>query len=100
MSSQPVSHHAHELPGPATYLKLAVILGIFTIIETATYYIHISELIITLALLVFMTCKFVIVVGYYMHLKFEHSLLPAVFAVGIATSLSGMLAMIAMAHNF
>jgi cytochrome c oxidase subunit 4 len=100
MSSQPVSHHAHELPDPATYLKLAVILGIFTIVETATYYIHISEFIITIALLIFMTCKFVIVVGYYMHLKFENRLLPAIFTVGICVSLAGMLAMIAMNHNF
>jgi cytochrome c oxidase subunit 4 len=100
MSAQPVSHHAHELPGPATYLKLAVVLGIFTVVETATYYIHISELIITLALIVFMTCKFVIVVGYYMHLKYEHTLLTAVFAFGMAVALSIMLAMIAIYTNF
>lgn len=100
MSSQPVSQHAHELPDPAKYVKLAVILGIFTIVETATYYIHISEFIITIALLVFMVCKFVIVVGYYMHLKFENRLLPAIFTVGILTSVGGMLAMIAMNHNF
>ncbi|HVX29895.1 MAG TPA: cytochrome C oxidase subunit IV family protein [Nitrolancea sp.] len=100
MSSQPVSHHAHELPGPRTYLIIAVILAIFTVVETATYYINISEYIITIALLIFMTCKFVLVVGYYMHLKFEKRLLPAVFTVGILTSLGGMLAMIAMYHNF
>jgi len=100
MSSQPVSHHAHELPGPATYLKLAVILGIFTIIETATYYIHISEFIITIALLFFMACKFVLVVGYYMHLKFESRLLSAIFTGGLMTSLAGMIALIAIYHNF
>ena len=57
MSSAPVSHDVHAGPGPATYIKIAIILGIFTIIETATYYIHISEVVITLALLVFMTCS-------------------------------------------
>jgi cytochrome c oxidase subunit 4 len=100
MSSQPVSHHAHALPGPALYLKLAVILGIFTIVETATYYIHINETIITLALLIFMVCKFVIVVGYYMHLKFDHSLLLAVFGFGMAVALSVMLVMIAIYGNY
>jgi cytochrome c oxidase subunit 4 len=100
MSSAPVSHHAHELPSPSTYIKLAVVLGIFTIVETATYYIHISELIITLALVVFMTCKFVIVVGYYMHLKFESRLLLGIFAGGMAVALAIMLAMIAINANF
>ena len=100
MSSAPVSHHPHELPNPATYVKLAVILGIFTIIETATYYIHISELVITLVLLFFMTCKFVLVVGYYMHLKFESKILVAVFSVGMMVALAAMLAMIALNHNF
>jgi hypothetical protein len=100
MSAQPASQHAHELPSPSLYLKLAVILGIFTIVETATYYIHISEIIITLALIIFMTCKFVIVVGYDMHLKFEHSLLVAVFAFGMAVALSIMLAMIAIYTNY
>ena len=100
MSSTPVSNHAHELPGPATYLKLAVILGIFTIIETATYYIHVSTLLITLVLLFFMTCKFVLVVGYYMHLKFESRLLVGVFSAGMMVATAAMLAMIAMNHNF
>lgn len=100
MSSTPTSDHAHELPGPATYLKLAVILGIFTIIETTTYYIHIAQLIITLTLLVCMTCKFVLVVGYYMHLKFESRILVAVFTAGLTVALGGMLTMIALNHNF
>jgi cytochrome c oxidase subunit 4 len=100
MSSTPVSNHAHELPGPATYLKLAVILGVFTIIETATYYIHISELVITLTLLVLMTVKFVLVVGYYMHLKFESRLLVGVFSAGLLVALGGMLTLIALNHNF
>lgn len=100
MNAQPVSHHAHELPDPRKYVELAVILGIFTIVETATYYIHISELVITLALIVFMTCKFGIVVGYYMHLKFEHRLLLSIFAFGLAVALSIMLAMIAIYANY
>jgi cytochrome c oxidase subunit 4 len=100
MSSTSATHHAHELPGPATYLKLAVILGIFTIIETSTYYIHVAQLIITLTLIICMTCKFVLVVGYYMHLKFESRVLVAVFSAGIMVALGGMLTMIALNHNF
>jgi cytochrome c oxidase subunit 4 len=47
-----------------------------------------------------MVCKFVIVVGYYMHLKFDHSLLLAVFGFGMAVALSVMLVMIAIYGNY
>jgi cytochrome c oxidase subunit IV len=47
-----------------------------------------------------MTCKFVIVVGYYMHLKFESRLLLGIFAGGMAVALAIILAMIAINANF
>ena len=87
MSSE---HHAH--PTPAQYWKLAVVLAVLTAVEVAMFYIDrelelgaLNALIlITLALL-----KFVIVVGWYMHLRFEKPMLNRFFTAGfiLATSL-------------
>lgn len=87
MSSE---HHAH--PTPSEYWKLAVVLAVLTAIEVAMFYIDralglggLNALIlITLALL-----KFVIVVGWYMHLRFEKPMLNRFFTAGflLATAL-------------
>lgn len=87
MSSE---HHAH--PTPAQYWKLAVVLAVLTAVEVGMFYIDrelelgaLNALIlITLALL-----KFVIVVGWYMHLRFEKPMLNRFFTAGfiLATSL-------------
>ncbi len=100
MSSDSGSEVVHSYPEPSTYIKLAVFLAIFTIIEVATYYIDAPVLLITLVLLVLMAVKFVLVVGYYMHLKFDSRLLTLVFAGGLTVGLSIMLVMIALFGNF
>lgn len=76
-------HHSH--PTPAQYWKIAVVLAVLTVIEVAMYYIDrelglgsLNALILTsLALL-----KFVIVVGWYMHLRFEKPMLNRFFTAG------------------
>ena len=83
-------HHSH--PTPAQYWKIAVVLAVLTAIEVAMFYIDrelglgsLNALIlITLALL-----KFVIVVGWYMHLRFEKPMLNRFFTAGfiLATTL-------------
>ncbi len=100
MSSESGSEAVHAYPEPITYVKLAVFLAIFTIIEVATYYIDAPVLLITLVLVTLMAVKFVLVVGYYMHLKFDARMLSFVFAAGIILTSSLMLAMIALYGNF
>ena len=75
--------HAH--PTSAQYVKIAVVLFILTAIEVALFYVDEAvnlgaaepTLLIILALL-----KFVIVVGWYMHLRFEKSTLTRFFTAG------------------
>ena len=100
MSSEPNSEVVHAYPEPSTYVKLAVFLAIFTIIEVATYYVHANVYLITLVLLFLMTVKFTLVVGYYMHLKFDSRLLTGVFGAGLAVAMSIMLVLIAIYANF
>ncbi len=76
-------HHTH--PSPAQYWKIAALLAVLTVFEVAMFYIDrelglggLNALIlISLALL-----KFVIVVGWYMHLRFENALPSRFFTAG------------------
>jgi cytochrome c oxidase subunit 4 len=85
MTSEP--HH----PTPAQYWKIAALLAVLTAIEVALYYIH-REFDLgnynTLALLALAFLKFVIVIGWYMHLRFERSTLSRFFAGGFILALS------------
>jgi cytochrome c oxidase subunit 4 len=72
-------------PTPTPYWKIAVILAVLTAVEVALYYLDRevelgainAVLLLSLAVL-----KFVIVVGWYMHLRYEKSLLSRFFTAG------------------
>jgi cytochrome c oxidase subunit 4 len=69
----------HEHPSPATYLKIAVILTVITAIEVSIYYIPAMRGVLVPLLLVFSAIKFLTVVGWYMHLKFDATLYARLF---------------------
>ncbi|HEU5112819.1 MAG TPA: cytochrome C oxidase subunit IV family protein [Acidimicrobiia bacterium] len=79
------SEHIHH-PTPAQYWKIAVVLAVLTAIEVAIYYIHrdfdLGNL-NTPLLIILAALKFVIVVGWYMHLRFEKPTLRRFFTAGI-----------------
>jgi cytochrome c oxidase subunit 4 len=83
VSNEHAEHAEH--PTPAQYWKIAVVLAVLTAVEVALFYVDRSldlgalnaVLLISLAVL-----KFIIVVGWYMHLRFERSLLSRFFTAG------------------
>lgn len=83
-------HHAH--PTPAQYWKIAVVLAVLTAVEVAMFYID-QELELgalnAIILIVLALLKFVIVVGWYMHLRYEKPMLNRFFTAGfvLATAL-------------
>ena len=80
-----MSTEQHDHPSIAQYWKIAALLAVLTAIEVALFYIDAAldlggintTLLILLALL-----KFVIVVGWFMHLRFEKPMLNRFFAAG------------------
>jgi cytochrome c oxidase subunit 4 len=78
----------HEHPGEREYIRIAIILAIITGIEVLIYYIEAFEGILVPALVALSTIKFVMVVGYFMHLKFDDKRLAWIFASGMALALS------------
>jgi len=76
-------HVAH--PTPAQYVKIAVGLAVLTAIEVALFYINdATQLgwVNTAALLTLAFLKFVIVVGWYMHIRYEKATVSRFFTFG------------------
>jgi cytochrome c oxidase subunit 4 len=88
--------HAH--PGERTYIEVAIILAIITVIEVAIYYIewmHDAGVLVP-ALLILSAGKFATVVGYYMHLKFDDRRFLWIFASGLVVALAIVLTLKAL----
>ncbi|MGH8926829.1 MAG: cytochrome C oxidase subunit IV family protein [Acidimicrobiia bacterium] len=78
-------------PTPAQYVKIAIGLAVLTAIEVALFYINDSVnlgWINTAALLTLAFLKFVIVIGWYMHLRFEKAAAPRFFTFGFVLALT------------
>jgi cytochrome c oxidase subunit 4 len=78
------AEHAH--PGPRTYVIVGVILAIITLTEVWAYNQEELKAILVPLLLGLSAIKFVTVVGFYMHLKFDNPLFTAVFGFGLAVA--------------
>jgi cytochrome c oxidase subunit 4 len=86
----------HEPPGHAstgTYLAVAAVLTIVTLVEVGVFYVPAFQPILVPLLLLLSAAKFSLVVMFYMHLKFDHPLftlifsLPLLLALGVAIAL-------------
>jgi len=98
----PTHDHAEEHAHPPVmqYVLIAAILAIITAIEVATYYIDSIESVLVYILIVLSVLKFVIVVGYYMHLKFDNKLFTWIFGLGMLAGTSLVLSFIALFNRF
>ena len=81
--------HEHDHPSDLKYVKIALILGVITAFEVATYFWEDifgskpSTLALVLTLFPMMIAKFLIVTGYFMHLKYDNPLFRRVFFFGL-----------------
>jgi cytochrome c oxidase subunit 4 len=79
-----------------TYVRIAIILAIITLVEVAIYYLPTVRPVLIPALIVLSLAKFVMVVGFFMHLRYDNRIYRFMFAAGLIVSLGVYLAMIAM----
>ena len=75
------SHAAAHHPTAKTYVIVGIILTIITIVEVSAYYTPAWEQsrIYVPSILLLSALKFVIVVLFYMHLRYDHKLFKALF---------------------
>ena len=90
--------HAH--PGPRTYVLIGVVLALITAVEVFAYTQESIKPILVPILLILSATKFVLVVGFYMHLKFDHPLLTGVFGFGLAVAASVITALLFLFHQY
>ena len=71
----------HKHPTAGTYFRVAAILFVITIAEVWAYYIpsFVASRAFIPALLLMSLAKFIIVVMFYMHLKYDHKLFRVLF---------------------
>ena len=82
--------HSHDESHGASdkqYVVIALILAALTAIEVSTYYVDFGPLFMP-TLFVLMTVKFVIVVSYFMHLKFDNKLFSYLFYTGLILAIA------------
>jgi cytochrome c oxidase subunit 4 len=70
----------------AGYIKIAIILALITALEVSTYYVDFGPLFMP-SLLIMMVVKFVMVVSYFMHLKFDSKIFSFLFYTGLGLAL-------------
>ena len=81
-----MSSHGHPAAGPAaehasvgTYVRVALILTVVTALEVGVIYIRFLTPIVVPLLLVMASAKFILVVMFFMHLRYDARSLTAVF---------------------
>jgi len=78
---------AHAHPSDLQYIVIGLILAGLTAIEVGLYYLK-GGAITNAALLLFMALKFLIVVGFFMHLRFDSPIFRRLFAMGLCMAIA------------
>ena len=79
--AQPDEPGAHEHPSDSTYYLVALVLAALTAIEVGIYYVSGGFTFVPLLLL--MVAKFVVVIAFFMHLRFDSPLFRRLFFMGL-----------------
>jgi cytochrome c oxidase subunit 4 len=91
-----VSEHDSSHPSPSRYVGIALILAVITGIEVWIVYQSFLRDIMVPLLLVLSIGKFVLVVMYFMHLKFDHKLFSILFVGGFVLTIGVLTALFAL----
>jgi cytochrome c oxidase subunit 4 len=98
--TKPGTDHAvdqhEEHPGERVYVNVAIILAVVTALEVAIYYIEAVGDILVPALIIMSLAKFVTVVGYFMHLKYDDRRFMWIFCAGLLTAIAVFVAVVVM----
>ncbi len=90
------AHDEHEHASPGFYWMIGGILAALTALEVAAFYVKPPfEIEI---LLILSAVKFVLVVGFFMHLKFDSKIFTGVFMAGLVLAMFMVTALMTLYH--
>jgi cytochrome c oxidase subunit IV len=78
--------HAH--PGPRVYVMIAAILAVITIAEVIIYDLWQPGWLLSASLGLLSAGKFLLVIGVYMHLRFDNKMFSYMFGFGLVLAAS------------
>ena len=87
MCSSDLAHDTEHGMSNAGYVRIAVILAAITALEVSTYYVDFGPFFLP-ALMIMMAIKFLMVVSYFMHLKFDNRLFSWLFYAGLILAIT------------
>lgn len=99
MSTDTATHTEEHGMSNAGYIKIALILAAITALEVSTYYVDFGRLFMP-ALMIMMVVKFIMVVSYFMHLKFDNKLFTWIFYAGLILAIGVYCVALATFHFF
>jgi len=84
-----------------TYVQVAIVLAVITAIEVATLYVPgIPNGLLVVSLLVMSAVKFALVVGFFMHLRYDHNIMRSLFIGPLIIAICIILALMALFSAF
>ena len=89
------AEHAH--PSDWEYIKIALILAVLTALEVFTYFESVHSLgrnALIIALVVMMIAKIVLVMAWFMHLKFDSRMFTRMFVAGAILAIAVYIVML------
>lgn len=99
------AHDQHH-PTDGTYWKVGLALAVITLLEISTYFIadppydhELGGLLIG-SLIVMMVLKFIVILAYFMHVKFDNKLFRNVFTGGLLLAVAVYIATLATFEYF
>jgi cytochrome c oxidase subunit 4 len=87
-------------PSPKEYVRIAVVLAVVTAMEVGIWYAEISRTLLITVLLILAAIKFVLVVLWYMHLRFDSRTYARFFMIGLAGAVTLFLLVLLMFRTF
>jgi cytochrome c oxidase subunit IV len=87
------AHHPTEL----LYVKVAALLAAITLAEISTYWFDFGDFLLP-ALITMMVVKFALVIGYFMHLRFDNRIFTRVFLSGLFIAIVVYIVMLTTFH--
>jgi len=101
--SDPMAAHGHDAHGHGephvsnrTYVLIAVVLAVITAVEVMVFYIEALHPLLVPILLTLSAAKFLLVVGFFMHLKYDSPMLRGLFAGPLLVAAAIILGMMAL----
>jgi cytochrome c oxidase subunit IV len=73
-----------EHPSAKEYIRIGILLGVLTALEVASYYVDVNTSVLIPTLFTLAFIKFVLVVLWFMHLRFDDRRYARFFVMGLA----------------